>query len=145
MKKVSIIILLTALILGVFTACNGDVFSDLMPEPEPTPKRIITLEIPSTWSNVSFEDTEDVRTKELEIPEDCDTWAEYLEEFTEIAVYTNGSPRVLNTNYDDKVYFGVCKYGLLLNNSKAVEPPETVAASAEIEIGGTYSLTRPSD
>lgn len=118
MKKVSIIILLTALILGAFTACNGDVFSELMPKP----KRTITLEI----------------------PEDCKTWEVYLKEVTDIAVYENGLTRVLNTNYDDKVYFGVHKYGLLLDDSKVPAPP-TVEASAEIEIGGTYTLTRPSN
>ena len=145
MKKVSIIILLTALILGAFTACNGDVFSDLMPEPEPEPKRVITLEIPDEdayWADFSFDDTEDVKTKELEIPEDCKTWEEYLEKVTDIAVYEDGSPLVLNTNFDDKVYFGVHKYGLLLDGSK-YSVPDTVDADSEIEIGGTYTLTHP--
>lgn len=153
MKKVSIIILLTVLLLGAFTACNGDVFSDLMPkdDPEPTPKRIITLEIPDTyWEGVSFDDTEDVKTKVLEIPEDCDTWEEYLaylaEVTTDIKVYDTYEPDDGYTlqvvgSADNKVYFGNCRYGLKLDDSKSAPPPDSVNASAEIVIGGTYTLT----
>lgn len=154
MKKVSIIILLTALILGAFTACNGDVFSDLMPkdDPEPTPKRTITLEIPSTWTNYSFDESDtSVKTKELEIPENCKTWADYLEEVTDTKVYdTYHSKYFTLMKKDGKVFF--CWYyesediyqaafGLELDDSKVGPPPETVNASADIVIGGTYTLT----
>ena len=157
MKKVSIIILLTALILGAFTACNGDVFSDLMPKPEPTSKGTITLEIPegTGWSDVSFDNTEDVRTKELEIPKDCETWAEYLEKVTDIKLYLNDTdnPRDYTLmEKDGKVYFCWWKeseqiyrpsIGLKLDDSK-YSVPDTVDASATIEIGGTYTLTTQS-
>ncbi len=139
MKKVSIIILLTALILGAFTACNGDVFSELMPKP----KRVITLEIPSIWEDVSFDNTEDVKTKELEIPEDCETWADYLTKVTGIKVYyVDPLEEYTLRVVDNKVYFGdIHGYGLKLDDSKVVPELETVEASATIEIGGTYTLT----
>ena len=145
MKKVSIIILLTALILGAFTACNGDVFSDLMPKPEPEPKRIITLEIPEGegWANVSFDSSSAVKTKELEIPEDCDTWKKYLEKVTDIKVYDNGTPLTLNKEYFDEVFFGHYVYGILLDDTK-VAPPDTVSVDSEIVIGGTYILNKDS-
>lgn len=148
MKKVSIIILLTVLLLSAFTACNGDVFSELMPkdDPEPTPKRVITLEIPSTWEYFSFDESDaSVKTKTLEIPEDCDTWAEYLEEVTDIKVYRVAP--LVPYEYTlavkaDKVYFGDFQFGLILKDSKGVPPIDTVDASATIEIGGTYTLTQ---
>lgn len=145
MKKVSIIILLTALILGAFTACNGDVFSDLMPEPEPTPKRTITLEIPEDeyWANVSFDSSSAVKTKVLEIPEDCEKWADYLTKVTDVKVYNNGTPLTLNKEYYDGVYFGVHVYGILLDDTK-VAPPDTVLVDNEIVIGGTYILNKDS-
>lgn len=153
MKKVSIIILLTALILGAFTACNGDVFSDLMPEPEPTPKRTITLKIRSTWEGLSFDDTEDIKTKELEIPEDCETWADYLEEVIDIKVYDTYWPEpftLMVRNEDNKVYF--CRwiesdseyypyYGLQLEGPKVPDIPESIEANKNIESGETYVLT----
>lgn len=153
MKKVSIIILLTVLLLSAFTACNGDVFSELMPKPEPTSKGTITLKIPEGWTKVSFDksDTSD-KTKELEIPEDCDTWAEYLEEVTDIKVYHVHTPDSVDEFIlqvvDNKVYFCwedpvfICNFGLGLNDSKGL--PETVDASADIVIGGTYTLTEGS-
>ena len=152
MKKVSIIILLTALILGAFTACNGDVFSELMPES----KRTITLEIPDEYlPNVSFGESDTgVKTKEFEIPKDCDTWEKYLEEVTDIIVYNNDFDRTYTLMVKDgKVYFCWWKesehmyrpaYGLELDDSKGDSLPNTVDASATIEIGGTYTLTTQS-
>ena len=149
MKKVSIIILLTVLLLSAFTACNGDVFSELMPEPEPEPKRVITLEIPSTLEYVSFDNTEDVKTKELEIPKDCETWADYLTKVTDVKVYSiYGTETYTLMVKDEKVYFCfkytnsdyLVAFGLELNDSKG-DPLPSVNASADIVIGGTYTLT----
>ena len=51
MKKSIIFILSTVLILGVFTACNGDVFADLInggSEPGPTPVEILYIDADTT-------------------------------------------------------------------------------------------------
>ena len=156
MKKSLIFVLLIALIFGVFTACDGDVFADLIDNDEPAPEvRAITLEIPSNWFYVTFDSSDtSVKTKVVEVPTGCDTWAEFLAEVTNIKVIDSYYPEEYPLMVEDgKVYF--CwyysaldiyqhVYGLQLQGDKGGSDPETITADTNITLGGTYRLTEGS-
>ena len=141
-----IIALLAVLVLGAFTACNGDVNAELAGG-----KRVITLEILSGGS-LSF-DGNGTKTKVVEVPADCDTWAKLLAKVTDIRiiwsgdedktytlkVFTNETP----ATHHGKIYFFDEYYpvfGLVLE-TKSLPNPDTTEASQKIVLGGTYVLT----
>lgn len=131
MKKSLIIVLLTALVLCAFTACDGDVNADLSGTGE---KRVITLEVDSgDWAF----DTSGTKTMELTIPSDCKTWGDLLG--TKITLHLGTIVEVeltLTENYINEAWF---HYGDYSANITA-KTPGSVSCSAEISIGATYVL-----
>lgn len=136
MKKTMIIALLAVLVLGAFTACNGDVNAEL------AGKRTITLEIPSGW--VWSFDGNGTKTKVVEVPADCDTWAKLLDKVT-ISIIKNDSTVLTLQVYDNEVYFVDTspRFGLIRDASK-ISYPETTSSTEMIVLGGTYVLTSAS-
>ena len=99
MKKTLIIALLIALVLGVFTACDGEVNADMSGG-----TKIITLELYN--ANWYFTET-GTDTMELEIPSDCRTWADLEAKGSIISVTQSGkeaSELTLShyTDYEDQ-------------------------------------------
>jgi len=142
MKKSIIFILLTVLVLGAFTACDGDVFEDLIGG------NTITLEIPEEWYWMSFDsNNHDVKTKDVTIPSGCKTWADLLESVgIKFYDYNKSDEYTLRVYTDEKIYFLLPNdvpnygYGLILSDAM-VSYPDSTEAGANIVIGGTYMLT----
>jgi len=158
MKKSLIIVLLTALVLCAFTACDGDVNADLSGG-----KRTITLVIDDSITDWKFDDN--TTTKTVEIPSDCKTWKDLADaEFSIKVVYqlvpeeyeilikdgtdVYGSP----TQEHGKAHFAVYYAGHWVDCSgikpvsKAYYPEyqSYVGINENITIGGTYKLTQES-
>lgn len=136
MKKTLIIALLVALVLGVFTACNGDVNAALMG------KRTITLEIDNTYSaNWTFADGK--KTMELPISSDWTKWEDALDK-CEITVKNDNDSieatkltlTVLSSDYAH--FVGDDIWGHFVFSHKSFAP--TVELSDTIEVGGTYTI-----
>ena len=158
MKKTLIITLLIALVLGIFTACNGDVYSDLVG------KRIITLVLSEEAKddNITFKDGSD--TLVLEIPSGCKTWkdladSEFSIEVKEgdnepFKVFVKDGKDIVGHSSFEEGYAHFAKYntskwydvfGLSLAGTKGDPSPSfasDIEITEEIEIGGTYELTR---
>lgn len=135
MKKTMIIALLAVLVLGAFTACNGDVNAEL------AGKRTITLEIlGGVWS---FDNG--TKTKVVEVPADCDTWAKLLDKVTDISIKYDSTVYTLQVYGNGKIYFGneTPWFGLIRDASKGDPYPavETTSSTEKIVLGGTYVLT----
>jgi hypothetical protein len=140
MKKTLIITLLVALVLGIFTACNGDIFADLIEEKKEE-KRVITLKIVDD-ETYSFEDGKS--TKEIEIPSDCTTWGDFQKKGYSITIKTSNNTYTLNLITD---YYGYYVYfqkndvgGFFLREGVKSGLP-TVETDEEIAIGETYKLS----
>lgn len=155
MKKTMIIALLAVLVLGVFTACNGDVNAELMG------KRVIKLVMSdeAIGNGFTFEDGGD--SLELEIPSDCKTWKDLADAQLSIDVIKNNSDSIKlfvkdgeDIPYspgpeDGKAHFAEYHnghwydcFGLKPVTSKATYYYKSyVGITDAILIGGTYELT----
>ena len=82
MKKTLIIALLVALVLGIFTACNGDVFEDLVEGQKTITLKINEFDYVYGWT-FDGEENEIV----VSIPSGCTKWVDMVGE--KIKVYFN--------------------------------------------------------
>jgi len=135
MKKTLIIALLAVLVLGVFTACNGDVNAELAGVEN---KKTITLGM--MYSTYKFED--DTYTKVLEIPSGCNTWKDLAEKGCSIEIKKDASRWTLTLGEKEG---NACfksnpleKYSFIHENVKVSIPPK--AYTDTIENGETYLL-----
>ena len=136
MKKTLIITLLIALVLGVFTACNGDVNADISGDTE----RTITLILEGNY----WKFDNDTDTLVINIPSTCNTWKDLKNAGCTITVQSSTiAPTTLtlnsysltdveyagftNTSFQGRVYF--------ISKAAAYTPIDS-----EIEIGGTYGI-----
>ena len=136
MKKTLIIALLVALVLGVFTACNGDVFADLVEKEDV--KKVITLKI-SNSNEYSFVDGK--ATKEIEIPSGCEKWGQFAAEGFSVEVEdTEDHSYDLELKSQDGFVYFASGYVYSSINLEA-KGSSTVKTDDAISAGGTYLLT----
>ena len=134
MKKTMIIALLAVLVLGVFTACNGDVNAELAGG-----KRVITFEIDTDQRN-KYSFGNDTYTKVINVPSDCKTLGDLVDrcsfnvELVGTAYYIDFTLKAYET---DKVRFEDDSYYFASFHSKELNYP---SANEIIIIGGTYEL-----
>jgi len=139
MKKSLIIALLIALVIGMFTACDGDVFADLIDEKEET-KRTITLIIKDFYGHGwTFKDGTETITKE--IPADCTTWGDLVEEgFTVDMKKSATTPTWTLLNHGDLVWFSYEPGDLVVSVELDNKAINSTSVNEEIIIGETYII-----
>lgn len=143
MKKSLIIALISVLLIGTFVACDGDVFADLI-DKAPEVKRVITLSIKES-DRMYFSFDDDTFEKVIDIPTDCTTWGDLVDEGISITVKA-GSDAVTMPLIDDsgEVYYylqdGAYYYGFIDPEPTSKYAVETVHSTDEIVIGGIYEI-----
>ena len=154
MKKTLIIALLIALVLGVFTACNGEVFAELIGGGAKT----ITLKLDDEitkkedvggwwWGYVILDGVTEKTEIEVQIPEGASTWSD-VEDLLPLRFgyyYTYSPQSGPNHTYDctitdeyDEVFYNCGGYWLNISTSTSSEG--LVKTVDEIEPGTTYYL-----
>ena len=137
MKKTMIIALLAVLVLGAFTACNGDVNAEL------AGSRTITLEIVDIYED-DWKFNNGTKTLVVTIPEGCETWGDLVGKIS-ITIMDGNTTKTLplisaGTAPDDDVRFYVDDYyGSVKPNAKW-SPTMTVKRNTSIALGKTYEL-----
>lgn len=134
MKKTMIFALLAVLVLGAFTACNGDVNAELFGS------RTITLEIVESGD---WEFNNGTKSLVVAIPEGCETWGDLVGKIS-ITITKEAVTKTLPLiSKDTNVYFFVNDsgnyYGIVKPNAKW-SLPETVQRNTSIALGKTYEM-----
>jgi hypothetical protein len=139
MKKTMIIALLVTLVLGVFTACNGDVNADI------EEKNTVTFSIYNHGSDDWVFDN-GTETMELNIPSGCVKWSDLIGKAS-ISV-KNSTSCIQPKTLDLKEYEGYACFildeddyieaGIYFNSKKL---GDDVLIDSEIVIDGTYTLS----
>lgn len=143
MKKTLIIALLAVLVLGAFTACNGDVNADL------SGGRTITLDIYNagwTFDNGS-------KSLAVTIPAGCTKWGDLEDncpikvKFNNEADYTSLNLKKFTYNEKDMMYFAnnddEIKLNVKISGPKGYTPSDSVLSNDVITLGATYDLNDP--
>ena len=135
MKKTMIIALLAVLVLGAFTACNGDVNAELFGS------RTITLEIVDSGD---WEFGNGTKSLVVTIPEGCETWGDLVGKISITITLGDATKTLPLTSNDLGVSFfvsvgGYYYFGFVNPNAKWA-PPETVQNNTSIALGKTYEL-----
>lgn len=133
MKKTLIIALLAVLVLGVFTACNGDVNADL------SGGKTITFELKESGSYVFDNDT---KKMEFEIPSGCTKWGD-LDEKCQIKVKTSSNDSTITLTLKEAnsmMYFYEGTTQKLYITAPVKGFPSSISSDAAILFGETYSL-----
>ena len=138
MKKTLIIALLVALVLGIFTACNGDVFEDLVEG-----QKTITLKI-NEYDYVYYDWTFDngTDTLELAIPSGCTTWGDLVGKISITITDGTDTETLPLISKDSDVYFFVVDggdyyYGWVDSDAKGTT---IVQNNTSIALGKTYEM-----
>lgn len=134
MKKTLIIALLAVLVLGAFTACNGDVNAELAGSGE---KRVITLQLANGYK---FNNNTD--TLVMDIPSGCDTWTSLKTAGCQITVKIGEEEISMNLDsyiMDSTEYAGFTKGPYL--GKIYLKGSEYQTIDGKIEIGGLYGIT----
>jgi len=135
MKKTLIITLLVALVLGVFTACNGDVFEDLVDKKE---EATIILELDQYPWTFDGEDKEEIV---VSIPSGCTKWVDMVGE--KITVYFYNSPFELTLGEVDEracyIYTDNYEY-IHAYLAELLKGTNTISINSDITPGETYML-----
>lgn len=136
MKKTMIIALLAVLVLGAFTACNGDVNAEL------AGSRTITLEIVDS-NNWKFDNEK--TSLVVAIPEGCETWGDLVGKIS-ITITKENTTQTLPLLLDgSKVRFLVgdgsshCDYYGYVNSEAKISYQE-VQNNTSIASGKTYEI-----
>lgn len=135
MKKTMIIALLAVLVLGAFTACNGDVNAELAGSGE---KRVITLQLDN-----GYKFNNDTDTLVMDIPSGCGTWTSLKTAGCQITMKIGEEeiPMNLDSYTIDSIEYAGFKKGAYLGRiylkSKGADY-QTI--DGKIEIGGIYGI-----
>lgn len=136
MKKTMIIALLAVLVLGAFTACNGDVNAEL------SGSRTITLEIVASNQD-TWKFNNGSNSLVVAIPEGCETWGDLVEKIS-ITITDGTVTKTLLLILDDSyvlffVHDGANSYAGIVNSEAKVQIP-SVKNNTSIALGKTYEL-----
>lgn len=136
MKKSLIIVLLTALVLCAFTACDGDVNADLSGNVEN--KKTITLTM--IYDTYKFEN--DTFSMVLEFPSSCETWKDLAEKGCSFVIKQGANSWTLtlgeeggNACFKSSPLY---KYSFIYEDAKSMPPK--YAYTDPIENAGSYLL-----
>lgn len=132
MKKTMIIALLAVLVLGAFTACNGNVDEELFGS------RTITLEIVDSGD---WEFDNETKSLVVTIPEGCETWGDLVGKISITIKLGNITTKTLplTSNVSNVVRFSDGGYYGLVD-SEAKTAYQEVQNNTSIALGKTYEM-----
>ena len=141
MKKTLIIALLVALVLGVFTACNGEV----APSKKEETKKEITLEINSLiFGELSFTGGDNSKTFDVTGSE---SWEQLIDELTIGLTYDNDQSFEfsIKSDVDGYMYFETSTTIISLDlyvysEASCTDPDERLKSGEELSNNTTYYL-----
>ncbi len=133
MKKSLIIVLLTALVLCAFTACDGDVNADLSGD-----GRVVYFKMTSESVSDGWTFADGSTTIKWAVPADCSKWGDLVDKGT-IDVKNSGTTTTLTLkSYGDFAWF---KNGGTIAEFLEDKAIYTELLETAIVIGATYNFT----